>query len=56
MRLAAALELLYATGMRVSELVALPLATVLRDPQAIMVRGNLGAALQGFVALPLLAG
>jgi integrase/recombinase XerD len=40
LRLAAALELLYATGMRVSELVALPLATVLRSPQAILVRGK----------------
>ncbi len=40
LRLAAALELLYATGMRVSELVALPLSTVLRDPQAILVRGK----------------
>ncbi len=40
LRLAAALELLYATGMRVSELVALPLATVLRDPRAILVRGK----------------
>jgi len=40
LRLAAALELLYATGMRVSELVALPLAALAREPQAMLVRGK----------------
>lgn len=35
-------ELLYATGMRVSELVALPLAAALGDPQMILVRGKGG--------------
>ena len=39
-RLLALLELLYATGLRVSELVALPLSTVLRDPQFLIVRGK----------------
>ncbi|MCC6467554.1 MAG: site-specific tyrosine recombinase XerD [Alphaproteobacteria bacterium] len=42
LRLAAALELLYATGMRVSELVALPLAAVAADRPAILVRGKGG--------------
>jgi integrase/recombinase XerD len=36
----ALLELLYATGMRVSELVALPLAAVARGPDMIIVRGK----------------
>ncbi|MCW5747846.1 MAG: tyrosine recombinase, partial [Alphaproteobacteria bacterium] len=40
LRLAALLELLYATGMRVSELVTLPLAAVERDPEALIVRGK----------------
>ncbi len=39
-RLVALLELLYATGMRVSELVALPQAAAARDPQVLTVRGK----------------
>jgi integrase/recombinase XerD len=40
LRLVAILELLYASGMRVSELVGLPLSAVIRDPQALIVRGK----------------
>src|SRR3546814_15434 len=36
------LELLYATGLRVSELVSLPLAATARDPDFLMVRGKGG--------------
>jgi len=39
-RIVALLELLYAAGLRVSELVGLPLAAVARDPQVLMVRGK----------------
>ena len=41
-RLAALMQLLYATGMRVSELVSLPLAASVRDPNLIQVRGKGG--------------
>lgn len=40
LRLTALTELLYATGLRVSELVALPLAAVLRDQPFLIVRGK----------------
>lgn len=39
-RLCAMVELCYATGMRVSELVGLPLAAVQRDPEFLIVRGK----------------
>jgi integrase/recombinase XerD len=35
-------ELLYATGMRISELLTLPLAAALRDPRVLLVRGKGG--------------
>jgi integrase/recombinase XerD len=41
-RLETLLEILYATGLRVSELVTLPLAAVERDPAALVVRGKGG--------------
>ena len=40
LRSAALVELIYATGLRVSELVGLPLAAVLGDPRFIVVRGK----------------
>lgn len=40
LRLTALTELLYATGLRVSELVALPIAAVLRDQPFLLVRGK----------------
>ncbi|WP_299441181.1 tyrosine recombinase [uncultured Rhodospira sp.] len=40
LRASALLELVYAAGLRVSELVALPLAAVARDPDVLLVRGK----------------
>jgi len=40
LRLLALVELLYATGLRVSELVRLPLDAVARDPKVLIVRGK----------------
>jgi len=42
LRLVALLEVLYATGLRISELVALPRAAVGRDPRVLIVRGKGG--------------
>lgn len=42
LRLAALLEILYATGLRVTELVGLPLAAVARDGRYLLVRGKSG--------------
>ena len=41
-RLAAMVELLYATGLRASELIGLPLSAVARDPYVLIVRGKGG--------------
>src|SRR6185295_15654379 len=40
LRLVAIIEILYASGMRVSELVGLPLGAATRDPQTLIVRGK----------------
>ena len=42
LRLACMIELIYASGLRVSELLALPLAALARDPAYLMVRGKGG--------------
>lgn len=42
LRMTALLELLYATGMRVSELISLPISAVARDPEILLVRGKGG--------------
>ena len=42
LRLACLVELLYASGLRVSELTALPLAAVIRDPAFVTVKGKGG--------------
>jgi integrase/recombinase XerD len=42
LRLACMVELLYASGLRVSELLALPLSAVARDPAYLMVKGKGG--------------
>jgi integrase/recombinase XerD len=42
LRLVALMEILYATGLRVSELVGLPLSAILRDGRGLIVRGKGG--------------
>src|SRR5262249_53431932 len=39
-RLVAILELLYASGMRISELASLPLGAAARDPETLIIRGK----------------
>ena len=41
-RLHALMEVLYATGMRVSELIGMPLAAMARDPEVVIVKGKGG--------------
>ncbi|MBS0411315.1 MAG: tyrosine recombinase [Proteobacteria bacterium] len=42
LRLACMVELIYASGLRISELIGLPLAAVIRDPAYLMVKGKGG--------------
>jgi integrase/recombinase XerD len=42
LRLACMIELLYASGLRISELLALPLAALMRDPAFVIVKGKGG--------------
>lgn len=42
LRLRALIEVLYATGLRISELVTLPLSAIARDPRVLIVRGKGG--------------